>query len=256
MACGEEITGCGEVFMGCGTSPVLSAHTLIMTTLASIERVLHLQGSAYEFLLWLGQRAREDDSILRDENIEAWRFPDSTQVWLGGFVGMMPAHLRPEEGDAPAFSRLFSSFFSTSFQVSEKTNLTQNDGDGRYGWQEDRRSLVAAPPSLGKKSAKGKAKVKDDARELKLLALEALALEEELFPSRAELEALLAQPELEREVLIWTYFHEIERRANFASQGAPVLYLWREMSVAERRKLDAARVWEAREALLKQLRAA
>ena len=212
--------------------------------------MLGLQKGVYELLLWLNQRAGDDETILRDENLEAWRFADSTEAWLRGFVGMMPADLRPVAADVPAFARLFSSFFSTSFQVSETTNV-------RLGYQnhkqEKRRSLVAVPPSLGAKSAKGKAKVKDDARELKLLALEALALEGELSPTRAELEALLARRELARDVLLWTYFHELERRANFASQGASVLFLWRDMSVAERKKLDAKRVWAAHETLLMQL---
>ena len=222
-----------------------------MTTLSSITRVLELQRGAYGLLLWLGERAQNDNSILGDDNLEKWRAADSTQEWLRLFVGMMPADLRPQEADFSAFARLFSSFFSTSFHISETSNERIVPG---YYWQERRRSLVAGAPSTGKKSAKGKARVKEGARELERLALEHLALEGELFPSRAELDAILSDEKLEADVTLWAYFHELERRLSFASQGASVHRLWRDLSERERKNLSAAHIWEARERLLVALR--
>ncbi len=39
---------------------------------SEIERLLQLQNSAYELLLWLNKRAENEQEILSDSNLEKW----------------------------------------------------------------------------------------------------------------------------------------------------------------------------------------
>lgn len=84
-----------------------------------IERLLRLQNSAYEFLLWLNKRADHEQELLSDQNLEKWRFAESCENWMRDVHGMIPIGIRPSVEDIPAFARLFSSFFLTSFRLIE-----------------------------------------------------------------------------------------------------------------------------------------
>jgi hypothetical protein len=158
--------------------------------------------------------------------------------------------------DIPAFARLFSSFLQTSFRLVESAPTTAYDYWGEEsGWVgSGKRRLVAGAPG-GKKSPKGKAKVGETAHELRILALEELALEHDFLPERAPLESLERDPSLAADVTLWTYIHELNRRAHFASQGEAVRSLWLAMDKKGREKIDAVRVLKAREALLAALKA-
>jgi hypothetical protein len=112
---------------------------------------------------------------------------------------------------------------------------------------------MAGAPS-GKKSAKGKAKVRESARALRLIALEELALENDLLLNRADLEVLEKDEKLHDALVLWTYFHELNRRANFASQGEAVRSLWQEMDKKEREKMNADKIVNARDSLVKALK--
>jgi hypothetical protein len=204
-----------------------------------IERILHLQNSAYNFLLWLNKRSESEPEILSDQNIAKWRFAESCETWIRTVYGGIPQALRPPEEDIPAFAHLFSSFFQTSFRLHER------DYDGK-------RSLMAGPPS-GKKSAKGKAKIGESARELRLIALEALAIENDLLLSRGDLEEMERDEKLHDALVMWTYFHELNRRANFGSQGEAVHALWQAIDKKERERMSADKILKAHERLVTAL---
>lgn len=218
-----------------------------------IERILRLQKGAYEFLLWIDERAERDQSLLNDENLEKWRHGASCEEWVRHIHGSIPVAIRPETDEIPAFSRLFSSFFQTSFRISEGAPRRE------YRWNEQlyitggKRKLVAGAPG-GKKSAKGKAKLGESARELRLIALEELALDNEILLERAALEQLESDENSREDLTLWTYFHELQRRANFASQGEAVRSLWLAMDKTEREKLNADKILAARERLLAVLK--
>ena len=220
-----------------------------------IERILRLQNSAYELLLWLNKRAEHDQEILSDHKLEKWRFAENCEDWVRGIYGSIPQAFRPSQDDVPAFARLFSSFFQTSFRLVESapTRAYNRWGD-ESGWVgSGKRKLMPGAPSE-KKSAKGKAKVAESARELRLIALEELALENDLFLSRADLEVLEKEERLYGALVLWTYFHELNRRANFSSQGEAVRSLWQAMDKKEREKMNADKIIKSRDSLVAALK--
>ncbi len=221
-----------------------------------IERILRLQNSAYELLLWLNKRAETEQEILSDQNLEKWRFGESCEAWVRDIYGMIPQALRPADDEIPAFARLFSSFFQTSFRLVESVPTRVYDvwaGDrGPFG--SCNRKVMPSPPS-GKKTPKGKEKVGKSARELRLIALEELAIENDFLPGRAELEALEQDSSLLPALTLWTYVHELNRRAHFASQGEAVRSLWVAMDKKEREKINADQVIKARDGLVAALKA-
>lgn len=119
------------------------------------------------------------------------------------------------------------------------------------GWTgSGRRKLVPGAPG-GKKSARGKIKVEECARKLRLIALEELAIENEVLLNHSQLEYLEKAPELQDALILWTYNHELVRRAAFASQGEAVRSLWQAMDKKERERISADKILKARETLLK-----
>ncbi|HEX8549925.1 MAG TPA: hypothetical protein VF681_00080 [Abditibacteriaceae bacterium] len=219
-----------------------------------IERILRLQNSAYELLLWLNKRAENEQELLSDHNLEQWRHGESCENWVRETSGMIPQAIRPSQEDIPAFARLFSSFFLTSFRLTERAPVVSYDYYGHESGYvgSGKRRLMAGAPS-GKKSAKGKVKVEESARELRIIALEELALENDLLLSRADLEALEQDDNLHDALVLWTYFHELNRRANFASQGDAVRSLWQAMDKKEREKMSVEKIVNARDSLITAL---
>ena len=219
-----------------------------------IERILRWQKSAYQLLLWLNERARHDPQVLSDHNLERWRYAQSCGEWLREVQGMIPQALRPDEAEIPFFARLFSSFFQTSFRIIENAPTPAADYGGHdWGYVgSGQRALVAGAPG-DKKSSKGKAKVSDTARQLRIIALEELALENELFPSRQVLEQLESAAEHGAALSVWAYFHELNRRAHFASQGDAVRALWLALDKKARENLAADDVVKARDELVSVL---
>ena len=84
-----------------------------------IEQTLKLHKLAYSLLMWLKQQARNDSSLLEPETIEAISSAQSCEEWLAQRLPMFPANLHPAPNDFTAFTRLFSSFFTTSFRVGQ-----------------------------------------------------------------------------------------------------------------------------------------
>jgi hypothetical protein len=220
-----------------------------------IERILRLQGTAYELLLWLNKRAENDQEILSDHQLEKWLFAESCETWVRDVCGMFPQVLRPSQEDIPAFARLFSSFFQTFFRVVGNAPTLGYDCCGCEGGYvaSGKRKLMAGAPG-GKKSAKGKAKIGASAHELRLIALEELALENDLLVNRADLLVLDKDDELREAMVLWTYFHELNRRANFASQGEAVRSLWQAMDKKERERMNADKIIKARDRLVAALK--
>lgn len=220
-----------------------------------IERILRLQNAAYELLLWLNQRAAHEQEILSDHNLEKWRYAASCETWVRDIYGMIPQSLRPAPDGIPAFARLFSSFFQTSFRLVESAPTVAYahfGGPDGYIGSGKRKLMPGAPGS--KRSAKGKAKVGESARELRLIALEELALENDMLPSRADLERLGSDDRWSEALTLWTYMHELNRRANFVSQGEAVRSLWQAMDKKERERMSVDKVIKARDTLLAALK--
>ena len=221
---------------------------------SQIDTLLKLQNYAYEFLLWINQRAMDDPSILSDQNLEKWSSPATCEEWVRQVLGMIPASIRPAESELPAFSKLFRAFFHTSFRVVDKSSVRASNDWGDPIWVSSRkRRLVAGPPG-GKRTPKGKAKKEKSADELCLHALDELALEAGYCCSRDQLNQLRTNESYATEVVLWTYIHELERRANFSSQGEPVLLLWVSLPKKLRENISTERVLRAQHILQQAIR--
>lgn len=225
-------------------------------TREEIERVLRLQNAVYELLLWLNKRAENEPEILSDHNLEKWRYAQSCEIWVRETYGMIPQALRPDEAEIPLFASLFSSFFQTSFHVVESAPVRAYDSYGEEAGYvgSGQRKLMAGAPG-GKKSSKGKAKIAETVRELRLIALEELSLENDIFPNREALEGLGSEDEHGAALDLWAYFHELNRRAHFASQGDAVRALWLALDKKTRDKMSADDVVKARDELVAALKA-
>jgi len=214
-----------------------------------IERILRLQNSAYQLLLWLNNRAEHEEDVLSDQNLEKWRHAETCELWMREVYGMIPTAIRPDEDEIAELARLFSSFLQTSFRLVESAPRRGYDYWGEQGWEgSGKRKLMPGAPG-GKKTPKGREKVAGSARELRVIALEQLAREHDLSLNRADVEAVADDALLSGDLTMWTYFHELDRRAQFASQGEAVRLLWMAMDKKEREELKAGQILKARDAL-------
>lgn len=218
-----------------------------------LEKVLELQARAYELLMWINAQAASEPALLSEESVQALKYAASCRAWIEHRGGSFPQHLRVEAGDMDAFAHLLSAFLSTSFRVEEASHSSRRPGS--YGWgTETRRRLVAgATPARSRAS---RAKIEESARNLQLIALEELAIENDLDLPHASLQVLVEREDLQIARALWSYGHELVRRSKFASQGASVHAMWRALDEKSRRKLDVDEFWSARQVLVTVLQAA
>lgn len=206
-----------------------------------IERTLKLQKLAYALLMWLKEQARKDRSLVEPETVEAISSAGSCEEWLAQRLPIIPAQLHPSPHDFTAFTRLFSSFFTTSFRV------------GQVYWGERAETTVVA----GVKELHGRRHKKHSERraeqaaiELKRLALTALAETEELPCDALLAERAVVSEAVAKDLSLWTYVRELVRRTEFASQGPGVHRLWLALDERTRKNLAVEAVWKARKNLV------
>ena len=219
-------------------------------TKQELIRVLELQEKAYNLLLWLDEQARHQADLLSDENVASWKYAESCESWVRHMIGTVPRDLRPDDGDDSAFARLFSAFFNTSFRVEKvKENHYHFDGQ-RYVRDEREKPKLIAGLTNTPKTAGQKSKTRESRKNLQLIALEELAIENDVDLSRAQLETLATRDDLQDAINLYSYAHELVRRSQFASQGAAVHSLWRSIDKKTRQSLNGDVLWAARESLV------
>ena len=229
-------------------------------TKEELNRVLDLQNKAYSLLLWIDDQARHQPDLLSEENVQAWRFAASCEDWIRRMTGIFPHDLRPEESDIPAFAHLMSSFFNTSFRVDNVKQSRFVHGEHYDAWETfgHVRKLVPGVPALADKTQAERKRFRqkslESARNLRFIALEELAIENDFDLSREQLETLAQQSEIQNALNLYSYVHELVRRSQFASQGAAVHTLWNTMDKKTRQKLNTEIIWQARETLLAAMR--
>jgi hypothetical protein len=161
--------------------------------------------------------------------------------WMVRHLAMIPTQFRPKSAEIAAFSRLFSSFFTTSFRV----------GQQRW-WETAETTLITGAKAYRDRRHKKHSERRDQegATELKRLALAALAEETQVCSNASIVERALAAEAISRELALWTYVRELVRRTEFLSQGTPVHRLWLELDEKTRKDLSVQVVWQSREKLL------
>jgi hypothetical protein len=222
-----------------------------------IERVLDLQQRAYNLLLWISDQARHQPDLLSEANLQKLRYAQGCDEWVRHMMGMFPENFRPGEADIGAFAHLLSSFFNTSFHVETKNESNWSSRHSTYDTWVATKLVPGAPKSTKGPAAKKRAQEKDrqSAHNLQLIALEELAIENDIDLTRAQIEALAAQPDIAESLNLWSYAHELMRRSQFASQGAAVHQMWLSLDKKTRENLSADTIWQAREQLCRALKA-
>lgn len=210
---------------------------------AELTRVLRLHEKAFRLFTWLNADLKSGRQPL-GRVAAALAFSDAARDWIRRHRENLPDDLRPAPEDLEAFSHLFVSYLSTSYEVVERS-LVRCFGCWCCSYWNERCHLQVRNPDK---------KAKAVARQLKLLYLRGLA-------PAGEVEPLLGRQDLAGPLALATYAAELVRRSKFASQGEGVLALWREVAWSpgarkgKRVVLDAATILQAERTLADALRA-
>jgi hypothetical protein len=148
----------------------------------------------------------------------------------------MPKELQPGTDDLPAFARMLSSFFSTSFELQANGSLARRNA------------------RLPRRKAKEKSQHAVFA--LQRFALQNLAEQTNLDRAEQRAHAVSEDKEAAADRALWSYVWELRRRSQFASQGGAVHHMWLALDPESRKDLTIEQVWSARSRLLERLRAA
>lgn len=202
-----------------------------------VDETLALHRKAYTLLMWLGETALEDPSVLSEEREAMLLDPLACAAWLAAERVSLPAELAPAPSQRAACAALLGSFLRTSFHI------TRFRWDGRLVDAK----LVLAPGHEGARAQKRKRHGGEPRAE----ALHRLCRDEGLSIAHPHLAKLARAKALEPDVLLWTYVVGLVERARGGGEGASEWKLWRKLE--GRRDIDAASVWAARTRLLTAL---
>jgi hypothetical protein len=197
-----------------------------------IAELLTLHSQAYRLLMWLGEEAVKEPSLLGPDVVQQLQHAKTAGEWLVARRGTLPTDLVPDDPAGP-FAKLFSSFFSTSFRVKHLelderviySRLTLGIGPSRPKRPGTLRVQALALKHLA--SSAGIRMTEDDAREL--VKRESLRLSSQL----------------------WAYVWELDRRAKGKAKGGVVHALWRSIPWEVKKELTVVKIWEAREQLVR-----
>ncbi len=211
-------------------------------TYEEVARVLEQHHRAYEALRWLSHISFARPHVLAEQTAALLQSFDTCVEWVRENVAMFPARVRPELADVEMFSRLFASFFQTSFRVERRGSgadahlRIERDRDEAAG--RDRLSARAIPRGL-------KRKRKDESEHLKFRALTLLG--DESSPGFWDAaKGLVVDSEVRDELYLWTWACELVHRSRGEANGPAVHLLWRRISNKVRENVCAERIWEAR----------
>ncbi len=200
-----------------------------MLDLSQMQRLVGLQEKSYQMFRWINQKLIERG--FRFDRIHgAISMADAAEEWIERHNDSVPVSFRPSPDDRAAFARLLASYMATSFEVRDKLHVS--DGGCCCDWCNyvvNIRHLRARKPSR---------KAKASATKLKEIALRQLADELGLAIQPDELAAMIDDPTTTIDVSWLSYGRELQRRAEFASQGEGVLVLWREIAWLENGRLN------------------
>lgn len=216
---------------------------------AAMERVLHLQKQSYALLKWLNQHLGNGGLSFSVAH-RATSGAEAAEEWLvRSRAQLPPAHL-PAEAERHEFAHLFASYLLTSFELPAGKETIRVSDCHCYcdycSYVVSLHRLVPRTPTPNDRKT---------AHQLKRLFLEHL-VEDLGYPLEKPVEdAVFSNKDLSLTLSCAAYADQLIRRTQFASQGAAVLVLWRDIAWEDGRKpkkkfeLTAAQVVEAEERL-------
>jgi hypothetical protein len=210
---------------------------MAMLTREVVDDLIRLHAMAYRLLMWLDREAGENPNALARDVVEVLQKPASCGPWLMANRSKLPKDALPEGPIREEFVNLFSSYFSTSFQVEHVSF-----GGELLESHLSTRSTKRSHKSKGHTGAQA-------------LALKHLASSQGIRLSDAEARNLAQRKLIQPHLLLWTYIWELDRRANAKGKGEVVHRIWRSLPLTVRKNLCTDAVWAAREEIVGILRA-
>ncbi len=225
-----------------------------MLTRGQIERAVDLQTRGYQLVLWL-ETALEKGFIAPWAVHEAGTLEAAAHAWISDHYLNFPERARPAPDDVLAFSRLFSTYLSSTFDLDANPGM-QLVSPYCHCYCPLCSWLVRAPHIRPKKVRTADKKV---AERMKRGFVRALSLDVGTGQDDTLIDQLLGDPELREIVGLCTYASDLLRRLEGESVGAATLALWRSFawtaqgSPKKGFKLSADAVMDAQERLKARL---
>lgn len=187
-----------------------------------IERAVELQARGYQLILWL-EKALNQGFIAPEAAHVYGSMEESAYGWLEKHYDNIPSAARPAREDLPAFSRLFSTYLTNTF------DLEANPGKRLYSFEAHCFChlcswMVRVPHLRPKKVGAPDKKV---AENMKRGFMRQLALKAEPPASEDTVSELLLDPELREDVALVTYANDLLQRLQGVCAGPASLALWR-----------------------------
>lgn len=194
---------------------------------------LDLHRRSYRLLLWLGDRARQNENLAHVLH-ESISVDAAAFEWLSRLYECLPKDTRPERPFLQQYANFFSTYITTSFELNPQQTRTIS----RCGCYCPYCSYIVAasrlkPRSTGARDRKRATRLMED-------RLIELAYEEDVAQPGAWLYDLLDDEELKVAAGWSTYGSWLIRRCNGVSAGSAVLVLWRRLKVDRSRSYPYA----------------
>ncbi len=204
-----------------------------------VAETLALHTKAYALLMWLGDAARADPEVLSEASEARLLDRRACAAWLRDEASSFPLELAPSLDRALPYAALLGSFLRTSFHVSRL----------HWGGRLVDASLRLAPGHAGARAGKRSRHGGDPRTE----ALHRMCRDEGVSVPRTRLAKLAKSKAHEADVRLWTYAVGLVERARGGGEGQSEWAMYRKLE--DRRSIDVARVWAARDRLLAALAA-
>jgi hypothetical protein len=187
-----------------------------------VERAVELQARGYRLLKWLEKALNEGFIAPEAAHLYA-RMEDAALAWIERHYLNLPDAARPERGDLPAFSRLFSTYLTNTFDLEENPGKRLYSPDAHCfcpccSW------MVRVPHLTPKKIRAADKKV---AESLKRALVRKLALHTSSSIFEDAVDEVLRDPSLKEAVGLTTYADDLLQRLNGIAVGPATLVLWR-----------------------------
>lgn len=187
-----------------------------------VARAVELQARGYQLLQWL-EKALAEGFIAPEAAHTYARMEDAARAWIERHYLNLPDAARPEREDVPEFSRLFSTYLTSTFDLEEDPGMRLYSPDAHCfcpscSW------MVRVPHLRPKKVGADDKKV---AERMKRGFLRKLALHASPPPRDAAVDEVLGDPTLREAVGLITYADDLLQRLRGVAVGPATLSLWR-----------------------------
>lgn len=187
-----------------------------------VERAVELQARGYQLLKWL-EKALDDGFIAPEAAHLYATMDDAAQAWLERHYLNLPNAARPEREDLPAFSRLFSTYLTNTFDLDENPGQRLYSPDAHCfcpccSW------MVRVPYLRPKKVGAADKKI---AESMKRGLVRKLASHASPSIPEDAVDEVLRDPTLREAIGLTTYADDLLQRLSGVAVGPATLVLWR-----------------------------